>query len=239
MNPRPTHVALAVLLALVVAGASAASGPSYADVVAIVKPAVTLVRVGRSDGQLVGGSGFLIHPDGWILTNYHVVEKARKVWIRFAPSDGGLYDLSGWPSIEATVVAAIRDSDVALLKIPKRHDGLDYPYVWLSDPRLDPVVHGEEVMVFGFPGGLGAESVTATRGIVSATRGPIFQIDAAVNPGNSGGPVVGVERAPAVMGIAFARIPGLQGVNFAVGMEAVIPLLSRIPGGVSFVHRRK
>ncbi len=136
------------------------------------------------------GSGFIISPDGYILTNAHVVDHADHVTV-------GLTDRR---EFKAKVVGSDRQSDIALLKI----DAKDLPTVKLGDSRSAQV--GEWVVAIGSPYGF-ENSVSA--GIVSAKSRslpdssyvPFIQTDVAVNPGNSGGPlfdlsgrVIGINR---------------------------------------------
>ena len=124
------------------------------------------------------GSGFIVSPDGVILTNAHVVDDARKVTVK----------LTDRREFEAKVIGSDAKSDVAVLKI----DAKNLPVVKLGDPRSLQV--GEWVVAIGSPFGF-ENSVTA--GIVSAkgrnlpddTYVPFIQTDVAVNPGNSGGPL--------------------------------------------------
>jgi len=172
--------------------------------------------VPQAEGAFVSGSGFLISPDGYILTAYHVVRNAKRIFTRLASGDRQ----------EAQIIGTHEETDSALLKIP----GANYPTIPLGDPSK--LRQGDEVLVFGYPGGrgLGVEDVTVTRGIISAFRlqGLLIQIDAAVNPGNSGGPVVTLDGL--AVAIAFAKFPQFTGVNFAVSVEGAGVLLRKVPG---------
>src|SRR5262249_25680369 len=128
------------------------------------------------------GSGFFITPDGYAVTNNHVVDKADSVEV--TTDDGKTYS--------AKVIGADPRTDIALIKVDGR---TDFPAVKLSDksPRI-----GDWVLAVGNPFGLGG---TVTAGIVSARgrdigAGPyddFIQIDAPVNKGNSGGPTFDVD----------------------------------------------
>jgi serine protease Do len=158
----------------------------------------------RSVGQ---GSGFIISPDGYILTNNHVVAKVDKV--RVKTQDGREYT--------AKVVGADPPSDLAVIKIDKS----DLPFLDLGDS--DRLEVGDWVLAVGNPFGL---SHTLTAGIVSAKgRNGIglndyenfIQTDAAINPGNSGGPLVDLDGE--VVGIntaIFSRSGGYIGIGFAI-----------------------
>jgi serine protease Do len=166
-----------------------------------VKPHVTQAQ----------GSGFIISADGYVVTNYHVVENATDVAVTL--DDG--------KDLPATIVGTDKKTDVALLKIK---EGGNYPHVEFAAavPRV-----GDWVIAVGNPFGLGG---TVTAGIVSARGRDIgaspyddfLQIDAPVNRGNSGGPtfnaqgqVVGVNTA------IFSPSGGSVGIGFAIPSETV------------------
>ncbi|MBR8121535.1 trypsin-like peptidase domain-containing protein, partial [Burkholderia multivorans] len=141
------------------------------------------------------GSGFIVSPDGAILTSAHVIGDATDATVR----------LANGREFRATVVAVDPQSDVAVLRI----DGARLPYVPIADATR--VRAGEPVMTIGAPDGAGN---TVTAGIVSATPRrlpdgsafPFLQTDIAVNPDNSGGPVF--DRAGNVVGIAMQVYTG-------------------------------
>lgn len=202
---------------------SPGSARPLSEIVRCVKPAVVFISTARTDGKQVSGTGFIISRDGYLLTAYHVVEKARRIFVR----------LPNGHREEARLVRKSEYIDSALLKLSQ---GLNYPRVTLLQGAAS---QGEEVLVFGYPGGrsLGLSDVTVTRGIVSAFRGPvgmtssIIQIDASINPGNSGGPVVGLDTL--VVGTAFASSQQMSGVNFAVsiGWTEITLLIPGLLGG--------
>jgi serine protease Do len=165
-------------------------------------------RQGPSRHRAVGqGSGFIISPDGYILTNNHVVEGSDKVDVRLL--DGREYS--------ARIVGTDSPSDLAVIKI----DESDLPFLRLGDSNRLEV--GDWVLAVGNPFGL---SHTLTAGIVSAKgRSGIglsdyenfIQTDAAINPGNSGGPLVNLDGE--VVGIntaIFSRSGGYMGIGFAI-----------------------
>lgn len=176
----------------------------------------------RSDS---GGSGFVVSPDGYVITNNHVIEGATKVRVRL---DERLYD--------AEVKGADAATDLALLKIEA---GRKLPFLPLGDS--DRLRVGDYVMAIGNPLLL---DHTVTVGVVSAkgrsiglTRDSSFenfiQTDAAINRGNSGGPLVNL--AGEVVGIATAMNWGAENIGFAVPvstLKAVLPQL-REKGKVS------
>ena len=155
------------------------------------------------------GSGFIVSPDGYILTNAHVVENAEEVTVK--TTDRREYT--------AKVVGSDPATDVAVLKI----DAKNLPTVRIGDPStLRP---GEWVIAIGSPFGF-ENSVTA--GIVSATSrpmpgsnyAPFIQTDVAVNPGNSGGPLFNLDGE--VIGInsqIYSRNGGYMGLSFAIPID--------------------
>ncbi|MFO1363504.1 MAG: DegQ family serine endoprotease [Burkholderiales bacterium] len=167
----------------------------------------------RGDVPVHGmGSGFIVSPDGYILTNAHVVANATDVTVK----------LSDRREFKARVVGADQRTDVALLKI----DARDLPAVKLGDPKA--VKPGEWVVAIGSPFGL---ENTVTAGVVSATGRalpdsdyvPFIQTDVAVNPGNSGGPLFNL--AGEVIGInsqIFTRSGGYQGISFAIPIDVAL-----------------
>jgi serine protease Do len=155
------------------------------------------------------GSGFIVSPDGYILTNAHVVNGASEVTVKM--TDRREYT--------AKVVGVDERTDVAVIKI----DGKNLPTVKIGDPsKLKP---GEWVIAIGSPFGF-ENSVTA--GVVSATArsmgsnnySPFIQTDVAVNPGNSGGPLFNMNGE--VIGInsqIYSRTGGYMGLSFAVPID--------------------
>ena len=152
------------------------------------------------------GSGFIVEANGVILTNAHVVEGADEVRVR----------LSDRREFKGKVLGTDHQSDIAVVKI----DATRLPVVRLGDPAQVRV--GEWVLAIGSPFGF---DNTATVGIVSATSRslpdgtyvPFIQTDAAVNPGNSGGPLFNTRGE--VIGITsqiYSRSGGYQGIAFAI-----------------------
>src|SRR6185437_2092481 len=167
-------------------------------------------------GQLAqgAGSGVIFAPDGYILTNSHVVDGARQVMVTLA--DG--HDVRG------EVVGQDPDSDVAVVRITAP-DGIKLQAAKLGDS--DRLRVGQLVVAIGSPVGLQS---TVTAGIVSALHRTlpgyggqliedIIQTDAAVNPGNSGGPLV--DSSGAVIGINVAIVQQAQGLSFAIPINTV------------------
>jgi len=158
------------------------------------------------------GSGFIITPDGYILTNAHVVANASEVTVK----------LTDKREFRAKVVGADLRTDVAVVKI----DAASLPTVKIGDPsRLRT---GEWVAAIGSPFGL---ENTVTAGIVSAKQRalpsenyvPFIQTDVAVNPGNSGGPLFNM--AGEVVGMnsqIYSRTGGYMGLSFAIPIDAAM-----------------
>ena len=155
------------------------------------------------------GSGFIVEAGGVILTNAHVVEGADEVRVR----------LTDRREFKGRVLGADKATDIAVVKI----EASGLPTVKLGDPRKVKV--GEWVVAIGSPFGF-ENSVTA--GIVSATSRslpegayvPFIQTDAAVNPGNSGGPLFNLKGE--VIGVnsqIYSRTGGYQGLSFAVPID--------------------
>jgi serine protease Do len=161
------------------------------------------------------GSGFIITSDGYILTNNHVVDKAKDIKVSLA--DGRVLD--------AKLVGRSGELDVALIKV----DAKDLPKVYLGDS--DALEVGDWVVAIGNPFGL---SHTVTAGIVSAKgrvigMGPyddLIQTDAAINPGNSGGPLFNIKGE--VVGINTVIIATGQNLGFAVPITMVKEILPSI-----------
>ncbi|MEA2942413.1 MAG: serine protease Do [Bradyrhizobium sp.] len=174
-------------------------------------------RGGR--GQVTGqGSGFFISPDGYAVTNNHVVDGADKVEV--TADDGKVY--------KAKVIGTDARTDVALIKV---EGGANFPFAKLSDgkPRI-----GDWVLAVGNPFGLGG---TVTAGIVSASgrdigNGPyddFIQIDAPVNKGNSGGPAF--DTSGEVMGVntaIYSPSGGSVGIAFAIPASTVKTVIAQL-----------
>ena len=193
------------------------------DVTERVGPAVVRVETGpkvKTPRTRAGlGSGIVISPDGLVLTNSHVVGSAKEI---------RLHDVEGIVT-DARVLGVDPDTDLALL----RADGArDLRYASLGNSKK--LRRGQLVVAIGNP--LGFES-TVTAGVVSAlgrsirsvsgrTIEDVIQTDAALNPGNSGGPLV--SSSAEVIGINTAIISGAQGICFAVASNTAQFVLSEI-----------
>lgn len=200
------------------------------SVVDRVGPAVVQIGVTKvvnaspyGGGQLAqgAGSGVIFAPDGYILTNSHVVDKARQVVVTLA--DG--------QDIPGEVIGQDPDTDVAVVRI-SAPNGKKLPAAKLGDS--DKLHVGQLVVAIGSPVGLQS---TVTTGIVSALHRTlpgyggqliedIIQTDAAVNPGNSGGPLV--SSTGEVIGINVAVVQQAQGLSFAIPINTVNWVASRL-----------
>jgi serine protease Do len=158
------------------------------------------------------GSGFIISPDGYILTNAHVVANASEVNVR----------LSSKRAYKAKVIGADKSTDVGLIKI----DATGLPTVRIGNPDQTKV--GQWVAAIGSPFGL---DHTVTAGIVSAKSRslsgesyvPFIQTDVAINPGNSGGPLFNMDGE--VIGInsqIYSRTGGYMGLSFAIPIDVAM-----------------
>ncbi len=193
-------------------------------------PSVVSIRITAENGQGgVGqgaGSGFVIAPDGFVITNHHVVEKANAVTAVF--TDGR--------ELGARVVGSDPATDLALLRVPE--GGL----VPVEIGRSENLRVGQLVIAIGNP--LGFQSTVST-GVVSALgrslRGQsgrlienIIQTDVALNPGNSGGPLV--DSRGRVVGVNTAMIRMAQGLCFAIPSATMTWVVSELMTG-GRVHR--
>jgi serine protease Do len=209
-----------------------------AQILARVSPAVVQIRVtgfgpseegGRTEASVVErqhslGSGIIVDPAGYILTNEHVIHGAQRVSVLLPAEPGTRPSATNAVRrriFDAKVLGSQADVDLALLKI----EATDLPIVPLEAGRK--AKQGELVFAIGSPDGL-ASSVTM--GVVSAAERQVenafpmafIQTDAPINPGNSGGPLVNAEGA--LLGInAFilTRSGGSEGLGFAIPAETV------------------
>ena len=180
-------------------------------------------RIESSNGVAEGsGSGFIISADGYVVTNYHVVEGAKQVTV--IPHGG--------EEITAKIIGTDATNDVALLKV----DGQNMPFVTLGSS--DALQVGDQVAAIGNP--LGELTATLTVGYISAkdrivdTDGTVInmlQTDAAINSGNSGGPLFDMNGK--VIGITTAKYSGssqsgatIEGLGFAIPMDDVVGILA-------------
>ena len=173
--------------------------------------------------QMSRGSGFIISPDGYIVTNYHVVADGDSIQVTLDESNGKTAPLT------ATVVGTDEDTDLALLKVEAKKD---LPFLKFGDS--DALLVGEWLLAIGNPFAL---DHTVTAGILSAKNrnihaGPFdnfLQTDASINPGNSGGPLLNMKGE--VIGINTAIIASGQGIGFAIPSNMAAGIVEQIKSG--------
>lgn len=207
-------------------GSGLATGELVAEVapavVSIVTEAVSYNWFWQAVPQTGAGSGIIISSDGYIVTNNHVVEGANKVTVTL--SDGSTY--------EATIIGTDAQTDLAVVKIDAGN--LDYLHFVSNSLEqlsvLDPVVAVGNALAL--PGG-----PTWTLGVVSnlgrsiqldtgAVLKDIIQTDAAINSGNSGGPLVNM--AGQVVGINVAIASNAENIGFAISTDTAIPVIQSL-----------
>lgn len=235
--------AAAFLVGALIVPLEATGGNPGTDVLKQVIDSSAFLRVERTysgHGFSTSGTGFLIHRDGWILTNEHVIGDSILVSVggRLTRTNArvtgvvAVFD-SGNPNqveLDAKIVARDADADLALLKVAGPQD----QFIELWNDSVPSVT--DEVWVVGFPFGELLEMerwkdsvvenpvVSVNQGRVSALRRnqlgelAFIQTDAAVNPGNSGGPMV--DRKGAFLGVVSIKV-GTDGIGFAIASEQV------------------
>ena len=209
---------------------------SSAVIAAVQRVAPAVVTIQTSGGGLLGagqgtGSGFIYHPDGWILTNRHVVADADELLI--VMNDGREFP--------GTTYGLDTLTDLAIVKI----DGTDLPSAPIGSSA--DLASGQLAIAIGNP--LGYEN-TVTTGVVSGlgrqitasdatqtsseTLRNLIQTDAAINPGNSGGPLV--NSAGQVMGVNTAVSTTAQGLGFAIPIDVARPIMEQALEGQPVVR---
>lgn len=189
---------------------------SLAPLVKAVRPGVVNIAARNEGSTRSLGSGFVINPEGLVVTNNHVVERAQSIEVRLA--DGR--------SFAGTVVGRDPSTDLALLRIANVKD---LPTVTLGDS--DELEIGDWVVAIGNPFGL---DTSVTHGLISARErvigvGPFddfIQTNALINPGNSGGPLFDMNGD--VVGVTTAITSQGQGIGFAVPINLVKDLLPNL-----------
>ena len=202
-----------------VTGAVAKVGPSVINIEVAVEAAD---RAGRPVERAGGGSGFFFTPDGFALTNSHVVHGAARISV--VTPDGGRH--------AARLVGDDPDTDLAVIRVNLSQD--DPPFVPVDLGDSDTLAVGQLAVAIGNPYGFAA---TVTAGVISNTARSfrartgrlidnVLQTDAALNPGNSGGPLV--NAAGEVIGVNTAIIQMAQGICFAVPINTARWVAARL-----------
>lgn len=191
--------------------------------------------------QISRGSGVVIDPDGYVLTNVHVVKDVNEIYVQFPDSTEGSEPNKGYPAERVTLS---EDKDIAILKI-RAPAGKRFRAVRLA--KADDLLLGETVLALGNPFGLGG---SVSRGILSSkSRRPNavladgqpldipdwLQTDAAINPGNSGGPLINLRGELIGINVAvLAPNAGAQGIGFAIPVKRITEAMAEKLSGESF-----
>ena len=208
-------------------------GPAVVQIFATGYRPATGLQSSLLSKQRSGGSGVILDPEGYIVTNAHVIEGARRVQVLLPISPSSMSQESSilksrGKLVEARIIGIDRETDLAILKIPER----DLPFLELGDS--DKLKQGQLVLAFGSPFGL---ENSVTLGVVSSVarqfrpEDPVvyIQTDAPINPGNSGGPLVDAQgRAVGINTFIFSRSGGSQGLGFAVPSNIVRNVFTQI-----------
>ena len=188
-----------------------------------VAPSVVVIQGKTASGDVLG-SGFIVSKDGKIVSNLHVVRDMKTATVLMA--NGEVFD-------SVSVLAIDERRDLAVLQIA----GFNLPVLELGDSDIVSV--GEPLVVVGSPRGL---SGTVTAGILSSVRDSgdgfkVLQTDAAVNPGNSGGPLVNA-RGRAI-GVVSSKLRSAENLNFAIPINYVRGLMSALHGPITLGQMRQ
>jgi serine protease Do len=183
--------------------------------------------------QRATGSGVILTPDGYIVTNAHVIQGARRIRVQLSVSERAARKSNSITKpagtiLDARIVGLDRESDIAVLKL----EGTDLPYLALGDSR--ELRQGQLVMAFGSPLGL---QNSASLGVVSAVARQLkadspmiyIQTDASINPGNSGGPLVDMSgRVVGLNTMILSQSGGNEGIGFAVPSDTLRNVYNQI-----------
>jgi S1-C subfamily serine protease len=175
------------------------------------KPAIVTIVMANNDKPIARGTGFLVRPDGVIVTNYHVIETGNVAMVKFA--DGAILPVDG-------ILAADKVRDLAIIKI----HGNTFQTLTLGNS--DQIQVGEEVVAIGNPLGL---ELTVSNGILSGVRtdekagGKFLQVTAPISHGSSGGPLF--KMTGEVIGITSMSFEGGENLNFAIPVNDAKRLL--------------
>jgi serine protease Do len=212
---------------------------SFEDLVSTISPAVVQifasgyapVGLGETTGNLLaerrsGGSGVILDPNGYIITNAHVVDGARRLQVTLPVDDPGKIGATSilrprGRRIGAQLIGVDRETDLAVIKVPAKN----LPYLTLSDS--DNVRQGQIVLAFGSPYGL---QNSVSMGVVSSVARQMspdnpmiyIQTDATINPGNSGGPLLDTHgNVIGINTLILTQSGGSDGVGFAAPSNIV------------------
>lgn len=189
-----------------------------------VSPAVVLIRATNNAGTQSYGTGFFIRSDGYLLTNYHVVENMKSITVILYPGEN---------KKTAKIVGYDKELDLALLRIA----GADYPTVAIGDS--DIVAIGDKAIAIGNPSGEKC-AWSVTQGIISAKRvykqestdrenSKMIQTDAPINHGNSGGPLLNDKGE--VIGVISSKLADTEGIGLAIPINDAMKVVGEwLPG---------
>lgn len=198
------------------AGSGPAKDRTVRELVDTIGEAVVQVRTPSGLG-----SGFIIHEDGYLITNFHVIESETQIGVEVYHQEKGQLERRNYRQVR--IVAMNKFADLALLKIDDK-DAPKFAAVPLADS--DDLGVGERVFAIGSP--LGLER-TVTEGIVSTKTRPMqgelyLQTTTQINPGNSGGPLFNLRGE--VVGVTNMKITFGEGLGFAIPIDAVKQFLN-------------
>ena len=210
---RPHGIGTTVLVVALLLATTTLCGADFSQAVKQIDPAVVTITAGDKSG-----AGFIVSPDGCILTNNHVVENSDEADLKVK--------LQNDEELAATIAHTSTERDLCVLKLERTN----LPVVQFASS--DKLTSGQDVAAIGAP--LGLEH-SVTRGVVSALAREIegrkyIQIDAALNEGNSGGPVINEDGQ--VIGVAVMIATEAQNVGFAIPSAAVMQFMQA--NGLSF-----
>jgi S1-C subfamily serine protease len=217
---RKTHLVFSIFVASVAFGQVPLT---TAQIAKRVSPSVVVIQGKTYSGDVLG-SGFIISKDGKIATNFHVVRNMRSASVELA--DGKSFN-------SVSVLATDERHDLAIIKIAGSNLSI------LELGNSDALTVGEPVVAVGTPRGLEG---TVTAGILSSVRDAgdgfkVLQTDAAVNPGNSGGPLVN-DKAQ-VIGVVSFKLLSSEGLNFAIPISYVRGLLTNLHEPIPFERMQR
>lgn len=165
------------------------------------------------------GTGFIINKKGYILTCSHVLDKTKEIFIELPKT--------GSKKMKCQILGLCPDLDIGMIYCEELKD-----FSYLELGNSDDVKSGDEVLTVGFP--LGQETIKVTKGIISGRHESHLQIDAPLNPGNSGGPLIKNGR---VIGINVSGMDNSQNVNYSVPINQVQLIAHQLHKKRHLIHR--